>query len=194
MQLTDLGEPVSGRFVPGSDRILLAFGTGGETSARSCTSWRGGRVLYRSCSWSSREFLHAVPQAPHPRLLPCVRVQPALRVRSRRLSPPSRDRPGAVRVGPRRLLRGRLVLGRPTGRWLGVLQAPHRQHWGPRFPSRRPRRGRLSRSSRPTSTTRCRGAPDSANDSVSSPVPDEQRPRHGGDRALRDRHTQSGAT
>ena len=30
VQLTDLGEPVSGRFVPGSDRILLAFDEGGN--------------------------------------------------------------------------------------------------------------------------------------------------------------------
>ena len=30
VQLTDLGEPASGRFVPGSDRILLAFDEGGN--------------------------------------------------------------------------------------------------------------------------------------------------------------------
>jgi len=34
LQLTDLGEPVSGRFVPGSDRILLSFDEGGNERAQ----------------------------------------------------------------------------------------------------------------------------------------------------------------
>jgi len=34
VQLTDLGEPVSGTFVPGSDRILLAFDEGGNERAQ----------------------------------------------------------------------------------------------------------------------------------------------------------------
>ena len=119
VQLTDLGEPASGRFVPGSDRILLAFDEGGNERAQ----------LY---------LLDATPGAvPEPLVVEpeYMHETPRLDTDGRRLAYACNRRNGRdLDVYLRDLETGReqcvFDLGgycevagfSPDGRWLGVLQ------------------------------------------------------------------------
>ena len=161
VQLTDLGEPASGRFVPGSDRILLAFDEGGNERAQ----------LY---------LLDATPGAvPEPLVVEpeYMHETPRLDTDGRRLAYACNRRNGRdLDVYLRDLETGReqcvFELGgycevagfSPDGRWLGVLQLTGNTGtttsiWSTSSRHRRARRARRAR--------RVFGAPVWASDSAS---------------------------
>ena len=122
MQLTDLPEPVDGRFVPGSDRILLTVDEGGNERAQ----------LY---------LLDPSPGSmPEPLVVEPDFLQSRRPCRGRRLLAYTCNRGNGrdldvyvrsletgeeeMRARARRLLRRRGLL--PDGRWLGVLKLTDR--------------------------------------------------------------------
>ena len=118
VQLTDLGEPASGRFVPGSDRILLSFDEGGNE--------RSQLYLLDARPGSTPEPLVVEPELMH--------ETPRLDTEGRRLAYACNRRNGRdldvyVRDLDTREERCVFVGGycevagfSPDGRWLGVLQ------------------------------------------------------------------------
>ena len=118
VQLTDLGEPASGRFVPGSDRILLSFDEGGNERAQL--------YLLDARAGATPEPLVVEPEYLH--------ETPQLDAEGRRLAYACNRRNGRdLDVYVRTLATGEeqcvfapgaycVVAGfSPDGRWLGVL-------------------------------------------------------------------------
>ena len=119
VQLTDLGEPVSGSFVPGSDRILLAFDDGGNERAQL--------YLLDARPGAAPEPLVVEPEYLH--------ETPRLDADGRRLAYACNRRNGRdldVFLHDLETAEERCVFDRggycevagfsPDGRWLGVLQ------------------------------------------------------------------------